>query len=57
MIIVAGLLKGHFDNRRHFFEGLHDEGPFLREIFAEDIFTEGPKFGDISSRTFSKGHL
>jgi len=27
LIIVSGLLKGHFDNRGYFFEGLYDEGP------------------------------
>jgi hypothetical protein len=57
LIIVSGLLKGHFDNRGHFFEGLYDEGPFLRNIFAEDIFTEGHFLKDQNSGTFRQGHF
>jgi hypothetical protein len=57
MIIVFGLLKGHFDNRGHFFKGLYDEGPFLRDIFAEDIFTEGHFLKDQNSGTFRQGHF
>ncbi len=57
MIIVSGLLKGHFDNRGHFFEVLYDEGPFIRDIFAEDIFTEGHFLKDQNSGTFRQGHF
>jgi hypothetical protein len=56
-MIVSGLLKGHFDNRGHFFERLYDEGPFLRDIFAEDIFTEGHFLKDQKWRTFRQGHF
>ncbi len=62
MVVVSDLLKGHFNHRGHFFEGLYDEVPFLRDIFAEGhfhwrTFSKGPKLEDILSRTFSKGHL
>jgi hypothetical protein len=50
--IVSGLLKRHFDNREHFFEGLYDEGAFLKDIFTERHFLK-----DRNSGTFRQGHL
>ncbi len=52
MIIVSGLLKGHFDNRGHFFKGLYDEGPFLRDIFTEGHFLKDICDGYLKKTSF-----
>ncbi len=57
MVIVSDLSKGHFNNRGRFFEELYDEGPFLRDIFAEDISTEVHFLKDQNWGTFRQGHF
>ena len=55
MTICHVLIKGHFYNRGHFFEGPYDKGLFLKDISSKDENLEDIFSKDRNSETFRKG--